>query len=160
MPFWSKRRPAETTPAPPPPPQPQYATEPERETLRAQHQLRPVTDEEEGTGWRKLPSGVYGFTFVPALEDFPFFSAAKYHTFEAHKLPDGDVVLVGYVSADTASQMQTRRDPIEIKLCPDSREDAPRLVALPLSRVIRIKENSAREDGSLTLQLEPARLVV
>ena len=42
--------------------------EQQREQLRAEHKLRPVKSEEEGTAITKLPNGVYGFTYAPATE--------------------------------------------------------------------------------------------
>lgn len=151
MAFWSKKSPAPAAPAPPPPPQ--YATEPERETLRARHNLRPITDEEEGTGWRRLPGGVYGFVYMPALNEFPLFRVARYHNFEVHKVAADEVLLVGYVSRETAAQLEAQKETTEIQIYPDLRDHASALISVPLARVIRIKEFSAREDGSLGLQL-------
>jgi hypothetical protein len=147
MAFWSKKRPPPAVAAPAPA-KPQYAAEPEREALRARHNVRELTAEEDGTGWQRLPSGIYGFVFVPVLGDFPLFRTAKLHNFEVHKVGPSELLLVGYASPEAAAQL-------EIRLCPDPRQDASMLVSIPLARVIKIKETSAREDGSLALQLEP-----
>ena len=73
---------------------------PEQEGLRAAHQVRIVSAQEEGTGIKQLPNGVYGFTYSPGLDSAPLFATRVFRSYEAHKLPSGEVTLIGFASAD------------------------------------------------------------
>ncbi len=126
-----------------------------RAALRASHQVRILTDSEEGSGVYRLPAGVYGFTYAPLLDNFPLFQTSRLKTFEIHKLADGSIVLVGFVNEQAASELENAADEIRARLFPDAREDAATLVAIPLSRVNRIKEHSTRTTGGLELNVEP-----
>ncbi len=126
-----------------------------REALRARHQVRALTDSEEGYGVYQLPVGVYGFTYAPLRQDFPLFQTSRLKTFEVHKLADESILLIGFVNEQTARDLEDAAGEISARLFPDVREDAGRLVAVPLSRVNRIKEYSTRETGGLELKIEP-----
>lgn len=131
------------------------ARSPEREALRAQHGVRLVTDEEEGTGIDKLPNGVYGFTYAPMQWDAPLFRTRTHQGFEIHKLPDGTELLIGYLSSEEADQMATATEPITIHLFADPGERADKLVCIPLERVVRHKQHSERTGSGLELELAP-----
>src|SRR6185436_6777088 len=49
------------------------AATPDQELLREAHQVRVVSEAEEGTGVNALPGGVYGFTYSPGLPSAPLF---------------------------------------------------------------------------------------
>ena len=127
----------------------------ERAALRAKHQVRDLTDLEDGTGLHRLPNGVYGFTYVPGLRDTPLFRTSRPHTFEMHKLADGKVLLVGYVSKQLAARIGSDRQPVEVRLFPAPRDEADTLVSLPLTRMIRYREFSTRDGGAFEMRLEP-----
>src|SRR5713226_6240600 len=127
-----------------------------REALRAKHQVRALTDSEEGRGVYRLSGGVYGFTYSPLLQDFPLFQTSRLKTFEVHKLADESILLIGFVNEQTARDLENAGGEISARLSPDVREDAGRLVAIPLSRVNRIKEYSTRETGGLELKIGPS----
>ena len=130
--------------------------EKELEHLRARHEVRALTEAEEGFGVYRLPNGVYGFTYAPVLHrDFPLFQANRYHAFEVHKLTDGAILLVGFVTEEAARKLQAATGELLIRLYPAPREEAATLVSVTLSRVIRIRENSTRETGGLEMYLEP-----
>lgn len=128
----------------------------EREDLRARDQVRPLTDAEEGLGARRLPNGVYGFTYAPVLQDFPLFQAPRSNTFEVHKLADGTVTLVGFVTQEAASRIENGAGEIPLRLFPSPREEAVILVSIPLSRVARLREHSTRQTGGLDVHLDGA----
>jgi len=125
----------------------------EREALRAQHQVRPLTEPEDGCGLPWLPDGVYGYTCAVGQRDAPLFSKRIEQGFEVHKRLDGSVHLVGYVSPEDASQMNTVEESARIHLFPDPHEGANTLVSVPLSRVLRHKEHSQRMESGLELEL-------
>lgn len=127
--------------------------EQELEVLRAQHQVRPLTSEEEGYSLPWLPDGVYGYTCAVAQRDAPLFRKKIELSFEVHKRMDGTVHLVGYVSPEEASKLTSTEESVRIHLFPDPREDAHVLVSIPLSRVLRHKEHSQRMESGLELEL-------
>jgi len=133
----------------------QAAEDPEREALRAQHQVRPLTEEEDGYALHSLPDGVYGFTGAVATRDAPLFRKSILHSFEVHKRPDGTVLLVGCVSPADASKLDGTRQSATIKLFAERQDGASTLVSLPLHQILRHKEHSQRIGGGVQLEIEP-----
>ncbi len=123
------------------------------EALRTQHQVRPVSGEEDGNGFERLPGGVYGFTYAPMQANRPLFSKKTRQSFEIHKLAGGEAVIVGFLPEDTAARVEAGGEALEIRLFPDPDQDAVRPVSVPLSRVVRSREASLREIGALDLVL-------
>ena len=72
---------------------------PEQAGLREAHRVRIVTDAEEGSGLNRLPNSVYGFTYSPGIDEAPLFTKRSFRSYEAHKLANGEVTLVGFTSA-------------------------------------------------------------
>jgi hypothetical protein len=72
------------------------AATPDQELLREAHQVRVVSDQEEGTGVNALPGGVYGFHLSPGLASAPLFAIRRYRSYETHKLPSGAIFIVGF----------------------------------------------------------------
>jgi hypothetical protein len=133
------------------------AEESQREALRALHQVRPLTTEEEGTGVERLPRGVWGYTHSPAVENSPLFSRKLFYNFEVHKASDGEVYLVGFLRADIAAVVETNPQALDIRLFPVPQDDAVTPVSISVSRLVRHKEQSFRDANGLELQLLPAR---
>jgi len=127
----------------------------DREGLRALHQVRSLTDAEDGNGIHRLPGGVYGFTYAPGLPDTPLFREIRRHCFEVHKLGDDSVALVGFLSQELAERLETGLESMSLELVPDAGEQASTLVSIPLSRVVNRREHSIREKGALSLQIAP-----
>jgi hypothetical protein len=123
------------------------------ETLRSDHELRSVTDEESGTGIDRLATGVYGFTYSPAVENFPLFKERDLRCYEGHKLADGSVFLLGFL---TAAEKQTADDASatgKIHLFAEPKDDATELVRIPMTRVKRSVEHSQRGNNGLEIEL-------
>ena len=123
--------------------------------LRSQRNLRALESAEEGFALPALPAGIYGFTYSPNFEATPLFSHKRYQSFEFHKLIDGAVELIGYLTPVEAAQVNSGQAEIEVHLYPDPWKDADQLVSLPLARLVRSKQRPARENGCpYTLRLE------
>ena len=75
--------------------------------IRSARKLRELTDEEDGGGSDGLPVGLYGFTYSPCADNFPFFKAHDLRSYEAHKHSDGSVVLLGFLTADEKKALET-----------------------------------------------------
>ncbi|MFZ5926151.1 MAG: hypothetical protein ACOYX1_01765 [Acidobacteriota bacterium] len=119
---------------------------PERQALRARAQVRLVRPEEEGSGIRRLPEGVYGFSSAASSDEIPLFSKPIYGAFEVHKLTGGEVAWVGYVTESDYRRFEQGGEAFSMELYPEPFGGATRLVSVPASRVDRRKPQ-ARENG-------------
>src|SRR5688572_12603324 len=79
----------------------------DQEALRIAHQVRLVSSPEEGTSVSNLPGGVYGYTYSPGLTGAPLFAVRRYRSYETHKLPSGDVYVIGFAKSDVARELST-----------------------------------------------------
>src|SRR5215510_162725 len=88
----------------------------DQEALRMAHQVRLVNDSEEGTGVNGLPGGVYGFTYSPGLTNAPLFAIRRYRSYETHKLPSGDVFVIGFAKPETARVLSTANEEMTLQI--------------------------------------------
>src|ERR1043165_5596405 len=88
----------------------------DQEALREAHQVRVVADAEEGTGVDGLPGGVFGFTYSPGLHNAPLFAVPRYRSYEIHKLPSGEIFLIGYATRDAARQLSIASQEITVQI--------------------------------------------
>ena len=123
------------------------------EEIRSAHQLRPLTEDESGDGVDNLPKGVYGFTYSPALENFPLFKVRDLRCYEGHKLADGSVVLLGFVTADEKQKLENTAEKATIHLFAEPTGDVDELVTLPMSRILGHVEYSQRGGKGLELSI-------
>jgi hypothetical protein len=131
---------------------PEAAIDPRIASLRAAHRVTLVSDQDEGYSVGQLSHGVYGFTYTPQ-EAAPLFGKKMFHNFEVHKLHDGSVHLVGFVTEQAATQLETG-GAIEVSLYPDPYEQAVNAVSVPLARVMKTHGPSRDLGNALHLQLE------
>ena len=115
------------------------------DALRSERGLRQLSTDEEGSRVADLAHGVYGFTWSPAFESTPLFAKKSFRNFEFHKLADGGIELVGYVTAADEERLKTGAGQIEVY--PDPWEEATHLVSIQLDRVVPSKRVPARENG-------------
>ena len=123
----------------------------DQEALRMAHQVRVVTDAEEGTGVDALPGGVYGFTYSPGLHNAPLFALARYRSYEIHKLPSGEVFLIGYATSDAARQLSVASAEVTIQIHPQGEQDFDTLVTIPYSRIRRHRQYAAPNQDGFTV---------
>jgi hypothetical protein len=138
-----------------PEPLPQEATR-ELERIRSAHRLRALTESESGSGVNRLPNGVYGFTYSPNEENFPLFNDRDLRSFEGHKLEDGSIFLLGFLTPEEKASFENTGAGPTIHLFPEPKGGAVQLVRVPLARIVRHVENSARKGTGLELLLRPA----
>lgn len=127
----------------------------ELERIRAAHRLRALTDTESGGGVNRLPNGVYGFTYSPVEDNFPLFNDRDLRSFESHKLEDGNILLLGFLTSEEKETFEKRGSEAAIHLFPEPKGNADQLVRVPLARIARHVENSARKGTGLELYLRP-----
>ncbi len=123
------------------------------EALRSEHKLRSVTDEESGTGVDRLAKGVYGFTYSPAVENFPLFKERDLRSYEGHKLSDGSVLLLGFLTAAEKQTADEASGTGTIHLFAEPKDNATELVRIPMKRVKRSVEHSQRGNKGLEIEL-------
>jgi len=105
--------------------------------LRHEHQLRPLTEREEGTKIEELPNGVYGFSMcrVVALR------ATRGNTFSLEiQKHDRIVFYVGYASDEEIEQYLTRQKNFHILTSPYPRKGASSLFEIPVEFVSKCEE--------------------
>ena len=113
--------------------------------LRHKHQLRPLTEREEGTKIEELPDGIYGFSMcrVVALR------ATRGNTFSLEiQKHDGIIFYVGYASDEERDQYLTRQKNFHILMYPHPRKGASSLFDIPVEFVSKCEERPAG-DGYL-----------
>jgi hypothetical protein len=142
---------AETTPADAP------ATDVALEALRERNGVRLVEGREVGFGVDNQPGGVYGFTFSPQRE-VPLFDKKMFRSFEAHKLADGAVHIVGFVTQEEADGLAIDDARLSLKLYPDPYEKSVVAVSVPMSRVAHAADPSRDKGNFIKLEIAPLSL--
>ena len=129
---------------------------PDQELLRDAHQVRVVSESEEGNGVNALPGGVFGFTYSPGLPNSPLFAIRRYRTYETHKLPSGDVFLIGFARPDVARELSTSTQDMTLQIHPMPEADYTTLVTIPYSRVRHHRQYAAPNQDGFTVTVGPS----
>lgn len=128
----------------------------DQESLRNAHQVRLVNDAEEGSGVNALPGGVFGFTYSPGLVNAPLFAARRYRSYEIHKLPGGDVFVIGFARPDVARELSTATTEMSLQIHPQPEQGYDTLVTIPYSRIRQHRQYAApNQDGFAVTVLPP-----
>ena len=113
--------------------------------LRHKHQLRPLTEREEGTKIEELPDGIYGFSMCSVVA----LRATRGNTFSLEiQKHDGIIFYVGYASDEEIDQYLTRQKNFHILTSPHPRKGASSLFDIPIDFVSKCEERSVG-DGYL-----------
>ena len=135
-----------------------YANTPDRvdqEQVRAAHGVRLVQPNEEGTGVNALPRGVYGYTYSPGLPNAPLFAMRRFRSYETHKLPDGEVILMAFADVKTAAQIETVSSDVTVVVHPEAGQDLNVLVQIPYSRIRQHRQHAAPNQDGFVVTLTP-----
>ena len=128
----------------------------DQELLRVAHQVRLVSEDEEGNGVNALPGGVYGFTYSPGLPNAPLFAVRRYRSYETHRLPSGDVFVIGFAKSDEARQLSTAGQEMTLQIHPMPEGDHQTLVTIPYSRIRHHRQYAAPNQDGFTVTVTPA----
>ena len=114
--------------------------------LRRAHQLRALTEREDGMKVQDLPNGIYGF----AMCNVESLSAKRSNTsgLEIHKHDDGIVYYVGYASDEDIGKYLALQKNFHIITFPNSSEKATSLFQIPVEFVSKCEARSFK-DGYL-----------
>jgi hypothetical protein len=129
----------------------------DQESLRVAHQVRLVTDKEEGTGVGALPGGVYGYTYSPGLPSAPLFAVRRYRSYEVHKLPSGDVFVTGFAPREIAATLSTATSELTLQVHPEPSDTANTLVTIPYSRIRQHRQYAAPNADGFMVTVLPAK---
>jgi hypothetical protein len=127
----------------------------DQEALRIAHQVRIVSAAEEGNSVSKLPGGVYGYTYSPGLPAAPLFAIRRYRSYETHKLPSGDVYVIGFAKADVARALSTATEEMTLQIHPQPEGDYATLVTIPYSRIRQHRQYAAPNQDGFTVTVRP-----
>jgi len=105
--------------------------------LRRTHQLRPLTEREEGTKIEELPNGIYGFSMCSVVT----LRATRGNTFSLEiQKHDGIIFYVGYASDEQIDQYLTRQKNFHVLTSPHPRKGASSLLDIPVEFVSKCEE--------------------
>lgn len=124
----------------------------EREQLRAQNRLVPVSKEDEGLSWSKISNGVFGYTYTPADSDGGIFAKESLLSYEFHKLSDGSLQFLGYTTPEFAEKIKTGNLP-EVELFPVPKDNYNVLAVIAKSRIASHKPLDRENANKLKLVL-------
>jgi hypothetical protein len=127
----------------------------DQEALRLTHQVRLVNADEEGTGVNALPGGVYGFTYSPGLPSAPLFAVRRFRSYETHKLPSGEVYVIGFTTRDTARALSTATEEMTLQIHPQPEGEHDVLVTIPYSSMRRHRQYAAPNQDGFTVTVMP-----
>jgi hypothetical protein len=115
-----------------------------------------VNAQEEGTGVNNLPGGVYGFTYSPGLPNAPLFAVRRYRSYETHKLPSGDVFVIGFTAGETARALSTATADTTLQLHPQPEHSFDTLVTIRYSQIRHHKQYAAPNQDGFTVTVIPS----
>jgi hypothetical protein len=127
----------------------------DQEALRIAHQVRLVATSEEGNSVSNLPGGVYGYTYSPGLTGAPLFAVRRYRSYETHKLPSGDVYVIGFAKGEVARTLSTATDEMTLQIHPQPEGDYATLVTIPYSRIRHHRQYAAPNQEGFTVTVRP-----
>lgn len=127
----------------------------DQELLRLAHLVRLVSEDEEGSGVNALPGGVYGFTYSPGLPNAPLFAVRRYRSYETHKLPGGDVFVIGFAKPELARELSTASQEMTLQIHPMPEADFQTLVTIPYSRIRHHRQYAAPNQDGFTVTVTP-----
>ena len=108
-------------------------------SVRARHQVRALGDLENQIALSKLPNGVYGYVPPSAIgreKDPAIYQRKSPEAFlEIHKLSSTEILLVGFVSQESALRLETIEGTMPLLLFPDPWEEARTVAAIPMAQI-------------------------
>ena len=125
-------------------------------SLRQRKALKLVAEDKEGSPLATLPDNIYGFTFSPVNESTPLFTKRQFQSFEVHKLTEGVVHLLGFLTEKEAAVFFEGKESLECHLYPEPRAESTRLVEVPLERVAKVRAVSRSDGNYMPMTLDPA----
>jgi hypothetical protein len=127
----------------------------DQELLRTAHQVRIVSSQEEGNSVSALPGGVYGYTYSPGLTGAPLFAVRRFRSFETHKLPSGEVYVIGFAKSDVARSVSTASEEMTLQIHAQPEGEYETLVTIPYARIKQHRQYAAPNQDGFTVTVRP-----
>ena len=87
-------------------------------------------------GKRGQPAAGGALKFTsPGLPNAPLFAVRRYRSYETHKLPSGDVFVIGFAKSDVARELSTAGQAMTLQIHPQPEGDYQTLVTIAYSRI-------------------------
>lgn len=135
----------------------EFKTTADQDSLRLAHQVRVVNDAEEGTGVNALAGGVFGYSYSPGLPNAPLFAVRRYRSYEIHKLPSGEVYVIGFAKAAEAHSVSTAEGEVTLQIHPQAEGEYDTLVTIPYSRIRQHRQYAAPNQDGFTVTVLSGR---
>ncbi|MCX6593830.1 MAG: hypothetical protein NTZ56_20130 [Acidobacteria bacterium] len=125
------------------------------QAIRTKNGLSPVPAASEGLSRNRVPNGTFGFTSAPGEPDGGLYSKQIFQSFEIHKLADGSIQILGYVTAQEAEMFHGGLQTLDVHMYPAVREAADTLISLPWARIRRSLPVSRIDGNYLPVTIAP-----
>lgn len=125
------------------------------QALRTQHGVTLVPAAHEGLSRARVPTGSYGFTSAPGEPDGGLYTKQIFQSFEIHKLGDGSIHILGYVTAAEAEIFAKGMQTLDVHMYPSVRGASDTLISLPWSRIRRSLPVSRIDGNYLPVTIAP-----
>ena len=85
----------------------------------------------------------------------PLVAVRRYRCYETHKLPSGDVFVIGFAKPDVARTLSTATDEMTLQIHPQPEGDFETLVTIPYSRIRHHRQYAAPNQDGFTVTVKP-----
>ena len=85
----------------------------------------------------------------------PLFAVRRYRSYETHKLPSGDVFVIGFAKSDVARALSTATEEMTLQIHPQPEGDYETLVTIPYSRIRHHRQYAAPNQDGFTVTVRP-----
>jgi hypothetical protein len=86
------------------------------------------------------------------------FATRRYRTYETHKLPNGEILLIGFVTAEEARHLSIATTDVQVRVQPEPEPGVESLVCISYSRIRQHRQFSVRNEHGLTITVAPTAL--
>ena len=126
---------------------------PERASSRAKNEVTLIPVNLEGELISHLTANYFGFTYSPAEHETGLFAKPSYLGYEVHRLKDGDVMILGYASADAAKKIGAGEGG-DVNIYPVETSESNTFVQVRRSKIHRSKALDRGNFNRLSLILD------
>lgn len=130
------------------PPKEQIDWEGFKARCRAEHNVRVVTEEEAGTPVDRITPGVYGYSYSASFDNpVPVFVKPAFQAFEYHRLPGGEVAVLGCVRPKDGELLE-KGEFVPLRLYPEPYDEAIVPVVVYYKHIVRSNNKVSRANGN------------
>ncbi|MCC7340100.1 MAG: hypothetical protein IT170_03355 [Bryobacterales bacterium] len=116
--------------------------------IRAENSVRCITEAESGEPFAKVGNGIYGHSYSPSFDNpVPLFYKSSFQCFELHKLTNGEQVILGCVTKETAAKLEAGEF-VTLRLFPEPYDTSVAPVVLNFKHIIRSNNKVSRHNGN------------